>query len=270
MNNQQQAKQLTDKLDLIKTEISAKEKEILKLREANAKLIEIHLGKERKPRSLETQRNAITKIDLEILELQLVEKSLNGKLKETDALIRQDQLKTKISQFNEDSKTQRMLIESVRRNLKALEKSLLELEQSSGRNHCLYQILQLLFEDPDNVIKEISLNNILQDWAPEKVVLGADFNSIAKRLDRHRVDIGNLWNQLEMITLNKRSYHRVEEMKKPINQHVGNQNDSRIRAAAQDAIERAKNRNVSKKIKIQSPKFIPDTNPNLPRMESWE
>jgi len=73
-----------------------------------------------------------------------------------------------------------------------------------------------------------------------------------------------------MITLNKRSYHRVEELKKPIQQHVGNQNDSRIRAAAQDAIERAKNRNVSKKIKIQSPKFIPDTNPNLPRMESWE
>jgi len=228
-----EAKQLTNKINLIKKEISDKEKEIKELRQANAKLIELNLGKERKPASLTSQRNAITKIDLEILELKLVEKSLNKKLTDTDALIRKEQLQSRISQLLETSKSQLVLVENVRRNAKALETSVTELEASSSKNHVLYRILNLLWDFPD-AKNEMSLADILTKWSPANTAINDNFDDLVIRLDHLRVDSGNFWNQLSALRENKRTFHRVEPLKKR-NPPLVSDNFVRMQAAGREA-----------------------------------
>jgi len=235
MNAREEAKQITGKLSQLNEEIKGKQAEIEQLRKDNAGLIERNLGKSRKSPALRLGREKIASVDNEIAELNLVKDGLQKRLDNANAAIRQEQLKVKISQFMENSKEQLMLIETVRRNIKSLELSITALEGSSGKQHCLYQLLNLCWDFPDTK-KMIKLDTVLMDWAPDKVVIDVGFDGLVKRLDRMRVDTTNFWNQLGALRENKRAYHKVKPMKQPV-QQPGTIHDVRQQMAAKEAEE---------------------------------
>lgn len=235
MDNRQTARELTGKLSQIQIEINAKNQKIAELRQENSKLIEMNLHKERKPPSLRIGREQIFQISNELEELQLTKASLQERLDNANALIKKEQLQVKISQFKENSKTQLALVEVVRRNIKSLETSLFELEKSSGKNHCLYRLLNLCWDFPDTK-KEIDLDDVLSDWSPDRVVINDNFDGLVQRLDRLKADCSNFWNQLSALRLNKRSYHKVKPLK-PVNQKVGTVQDVRRIMAQEEAKE---------------------------------
>ena len=213
MDNREQAKELTNKLTQIQLEIDDKNQKITVLRQENSKLIEQNLHKERKPPSLRLGREKIFELNNEIEEMELTRISLQERLESANSAIRKEQLKGKISQFQESSKDQLALVENVRRNVKASEISISALEKSSGKRHAIYALLNLCWDYPDTK-KEINLDNVLSDWAPDKVVIDVVFDDLMKRLDRLRVDTTNFWNQLAALRENKRSYHKVEPVRK--------------------------------------------------------
>jgi len=244
----QQAHELHNKLNLIQKEISDKEKEILELRTANAKLIELNLGKQRKPASLEIQRKAITKIDLEILELKLVEKSLNEKLTDNDSAIRQERLKSRLFQFNEISKSQLQDIETVRRSINALEKSLIQLENVSGKNGALYGLLHLLWDSPETK-QFIDLQEVLRNWSVSNINLELPLN-IETTLSEFNNRIFGMHNQLSAIHNNSRTIpsSRVQKTSGSITK-VGTVQDIRNNMAAAEAM---KNKKTMKHVGVKS------------------
>ncbi len=234
------AKTLHVKIKQIGDEIQAKEKEISKLRESNAALIEQCLGKERKPRSLETQRNAIVKIDVEILELRLVKESLTKKLAQVDADIKATKLRENIATFQEESEKQLKAFSEFNQAVISLQDAAEKLESYSGTKNAIYSLLRLCWNNGDFIKKEIDLNKILATWGqPRNDLLSLNLDAIKSKASEAGRLLNNLWQQLNAVATGSRT---IPTSKLTVNhgQRVGTKSEVRMKQAAVEAVENAK------------------------------
>ena len=92
-------KDLTAKIEQVKTEIADRLTLVDDLRQSNARLVEANLGKERKSASLTTQRRRILDVEGQVEELRHVQSSLENKLKEAQAELREVRFRDRIKEF---------------------------------------------------------------------------------------------------------------------------------------------------------------------------
>ena len=243
----QEAKSLHEKLGLIRKEILDKEKEIQDLRQANSKLVEQNLGRERKPASLRLQREKILAFSNELEEMILVKKSLTEKLDKADAGIRREKLKAEISKFQEISKLQLDQVAAVKEAMKVLEGTIAALEKCSGKGHCLYALLNLCwnFEETKN---EIDLSKVLSSWS--ETAISTDFTNLSNRIMQTNTSSSGLWQQLNSIAEGKRSYPTIRHT---VNhgQKVGTKSQVRMKMAGAEAKEVRENKHSTMKF-VQS------------------
>ncbi len=246
MNTREEAKELAGKLGLIQLEMNAKTLSINELRESNSKLLELQLGKKRKTPTLKLQRKQIIELTNEVAEMELTKKSLQGRFDNANSAIRKEQLKNRIKSFQENSKAQIMLVETVRRNVKALEKSLVELDGITDKSNSLYQILNLVWND-SSAKDLIDLRAYQLDWTGTRLELPHNLN---ERLEQFNNRIFGLLGQLEAMISGSRTIpsHRVPSKSGSITK-VGTVQDIRNNMAAAEAM---KNKKTQKHLGVKS------------------
>lgn len=234
------AKSLHHKLKQISEEIEGKEKEIQDLRQANSKLVEANLDKQRKPKSLEVQRNAIVRLDVELLELRLVQKSLTEKLALADNAIKEAKLLEQIKGFQKESARQLQLFEQFNRDVKALETAAIQLESFAGGNNAIYALLRLCWDNANFIKQHLDLEKILGSWSkPRTELLSLNLDAIKSKASEAGRLLNNLWQQLNAVNTGSRT---IPTNKLSVNhgQRVGTKSEVRMKQAAVEAVENAK------------------------------
>lgn len=117
--------------------------EIDELKLDNAKLLEQHLGKQRQPPSLQTQRAKIVQEGLKIEELESVKISLDGRLEKLDQELKLSRLDDRSLQIQAGIESYTNLVQTANLQILELSKTLTRLERSK---HPLQTLSDLLHE----------------------------------------------------------------------------------------------------------------------------
>jgi len=266
MNAQQTAKAIQNKISLVQREIQTKESDVSELKERNAELIEKNLGLKRKSKALDVQRQTIQKANAEIEELKIVEQSLAKKLDIANSDAKQEQLKNQIANCHELSKEELRDVETCRRNIVALEKSLMKLDKVGSDQGALYNIYSLLFNNAE-AMQFIDLPEILQKWSASNINLVIPLN-VETRLAKFNNTVFGRCTQLQALF----NGTPIPSMPSPKSSLTNNQpltkSEVREQQAGLDATKRAEDakKNTSRYVDAHNPNYvrhIPDRNPNV-------
>jgi hypothetical protein len=149
-------KELTDKMNMVEASINDKEKEIAFQKEVNAKLVEATIGRKRMPKSLESQRQSIFKLNQEIEELEFARGSLEIKISEAKRQLHFAQVYTKVEAYKETEVVFFEKVNEIKEFLISLDKKILDFKEKVGDlktfGHPLYQL--------QTILKELRVDNV--------------------------------------------------------------------------------------------------------------
>ena len=195
-------KDLTEKIEQVKTEITDKLVQVETLRQSNARLVEQNLGRQRKSASLTTQRNRILDVEGQVQELKYVQSSLEDKLKEAQGELREVRFRDRIKEFHRAEAYHLAQLKEVQHLFSEFIDAIAKIEAFQGGGHALYQLIRIASEVGDKK---------LEDY-------GIDLKAILTRFNQSNISQQNLINQLESLDQGRRSYHKAQVQTGPTRQ----------------------------------------------------
>jgi hypothetical protein len=204
---QAEIKEFTTKLDQIADEIAANKEEVSRLQQANAKVVELHIGKTRKPPSLLLQRKKIASLTAETEELVFLQASLGNSLKFSQKKLVETSHKDKIQAYKKAEANQ---LESYRKVQSLYQELLAAINQVGNiqHGHCLSRLAELAAElGPERLASSgVDVNLVLSKFAMMRIPGELD----VKKIESINLNLTNLGAQLKAIALGKRTYSKVE------------------------------------------------------------
>jgi len=213
---EQRIKDLTAKIEQVKTEIADKLALVETLRQSNAKLVEQNLGRQRKTASLTTQRNKILDVEGQVEELKYVQSSMEDKLEEAQGELREIQLRDRIKEFQRAEVYHLSQLKEVQHLFSEFVEAITKIEAFQGNGHALHQLIRLASEVGSEKLKKsgIDLKAILTRFKQSNLFLSFDFS----RIERINISQQNLINELEAIDQGRRSYYKAQPQTGPTRQ----------------------------------------------------
>ena len=209
-------KDLTEKIEQVKTEITDKLVQVETLRQSNARLVEQNLGRQRKSASLTTQRNRILDVEGQVQELKYVQSSLEDKLKEAQGELREVRFRDRIKEFHRAEAYHLAQLKEVQHLFSEFIDAIAKIEAFQGGGHALYQLIRIASEVGDKKLEDygIDLKAILTRFKQSNLTLSFDFS----RIESINISQQNLINQLESLDQGRRSYHKAQVQTGPTRQ----------------------------------------------------
>ncbi len=239
--------QINKKLTLVDSDISLRQRQVEELKQANARLLEMSLGKERRPSSLTTQRQKILVVQNHIDELLYLKQSLQAQREQVEKRLRLTQQKQEIERYKQ---LESDYLTALTQTSTALSTFLNHMQTLSQQQHPITRLLRLCSElGGREGLAEHGLNLplIAARFREAANWMEADFSD---NLTAVSVDTRNLLAQLEAAIAGKRAYHRIEPQKTTKQQVIPDQS---MRAMGQYKIlQKHENELAEQKSALQS------------------
>jgi hypothetical protein len=197
----------------VDTEIISKKAQVEDLKKSNSKLVELSLGKERRPAALETQRRRIFTLTSEVEELKFVKGTLKEKLETATQSLHTASIRNRLEEYRKAEAYQLNLIQKAQDLLAKYINAISELEGSGNALELLVRINGDL-NGKGLVDFDVDLEAVLKRF--HRAILFHDFDSA--RIDRLNTTNRNLLNQLDAVHEGKRSYHKAQVQTGPTRQ----------------------------------------------------
>lgn len=214
-------KQINKKLLLVDADISLREKQVEELKQANARLLEKNLGKERRPAALDTQRRKILDIQNQIDELHYLKQSLQEERKQTESRLQLTQQKEQVERYKQLESDYLTVLKQTSTALSTFLSSMQSLNRYRNQQHPLSQLLRLYSELGKERFAEYGLDLplIAARYTEASNWMTADFNH---DLEAVTAETRNFVAQLEAVMADKRAYHKVEPQRTTEQQVIPN------------------------------------------------
>jgi len=199
----------------IQNQIVDKQALVEDLKKANAKLVELSLGKERRPASLEVQRKKINDLNSEVEELKFVQGRLDKELEQAKQELSEVSIRHRLEEYQKAEAYQLSLIQKAQDLLAQYVNAIAEIEGSKNALELLLKIHANL-NGKKLVEYGVDLEAVLKLFS--QAILSYDFDP--SRIDRLNTATGNLLSQVDAIHKGKRGYHQVQAQKGPTVQRV--------------------------------------------------
>ncbi len=215
--------QINEKLLLVDADISLRKKQIEELKQVNARLLSQHLGQERRPSSLHTQRKKIAGVRDEIDELVFLKQSLQEERKQTENRLKLTQQKAQVEQYKRSESDYLSVLKQTSTALSNFLGSMQTLNGYRNQRHPLSLLLKLCSElGGKEGLAEYGLDLplIAARYTQATNWMAVDFNH---DLEAVTAETRNFVAQLEAAIAGKRAYHKIEPHKTPKQQVIPNE-----------------------------------------------
>jgi hypothetical protein len=213
--------QVNEKLLLVDADISLWEQEVEELKQSNAKLLEQHLGKERRPPSLSVQRQKILDVQNQRDELLYLKQSLQEQREQVESRLKVAQREQEIERYKELESSFLATLEETSSALSSFLSSLQSLSrQQQQQRHPLALLLRLCSEHggkEELARYGLDLPLIAARYTEATSWMEGDFNHDLERISAETKDFVA---QLEAVMAGKRAYHKIVPQRKAVKQQI--------------------------------------------------
>lgn len=202
--------QIRKKLLLVDADISLREQQVDELKQSNAKLLEMSLGKERRPAALDTQRKKILDVQNQIDELVYLKQSLQEERKQIETRLQLAQQAAQVLQYKQLESDYLAALKQTSSALSNFLNSMQSLNRYRNQRHPLSLLLNLCSElgGKDGLAEHgLDLPMTAARYKEATNWMTTDFNH---DLEAISIEARNFVAQLEAAIAGKRGYHKIE------------------------------------------------------------